>query len=491
MSITGLVKIVVAASLMSATVAAAQRPARFDTADNPSANSSAAQEAFRLIDTWLAAQQTYHHIPALSVGVVVGERLVWAKGYGVVDPSGRIPADARTLYPICSITKLFTSIAVMQQVEAGKLRLDDPITTYLPWATLRPAAGASGPVTLRGVLTRASGLPREADFAYWAAPDFVFPTREQIRLTIGNEAMAYPAERYFQYSNLGMVLAGEATATVAGEPWDRYVRAHILDPLGMAATRTDLPLQLLGKQIPYGYGWLRADATRARLKPFDVAGLRPAAGIVSNVEDLARFAEWQFRLLRTEQSELLAAPTLREMQRVQFVDPGWKVTRGLGFNIYREGDQTFVGHNGECPGYYTQLVLHPATGAAVIALIAAAEPTEPIVKGVFGILAKRRASQSDGVPPTPVDLEAYAGTYSDQPWGADVAILPWGNDLVYLDIPNDDPAGELFLLKPKGGDVFRRLRDDGSEAEEVHFERDARGRVTRLVYHNLPMPKLK
>ncbi|MFX4377496.1 serine hydrolase domain-containing protein, partial [Acinetobacter baumannii] len=77
--------------------------------------------------------------------------------------------------------------ALMQLYEADKVRLDAPITTYLPWATLKPIGTDSGPITLRAVLSHAAGLPREADFPYWSPPNFTFPTRDQLRDRIGQQ----------------------------------------------------------------------------------------------------------------------------------------------------------------------------------------------------------------------------------------------------------------------------------------------------------------
>jgi len=135
--------------------------------------------------------------------------------------------------------------------------------------------------------------------------------------------------------------------------------------------------------------------------------------------------------------------------------------RGLGFKIIRKDDQTYVGHDGGCPGYHSVLLLRPATETAVVLM-----------------------ATGDRQPPAPakdVDLEAYAGRYSAQPWHSEVAIVPWGMGPAALWLPSTDPAEDIEVLKPKGGDLFRRLRADGSEADEVRFERDNAGRVYRFV----------
>ena len=111
-----------------------------------------------------------------------------------------------------------------------------------------------------------------------------------------------------------------------------------------------MPMDLYGKRLAVGYGALKRDGTRDLLKPFDTRGVTPAAGYTSTVEDLGKFASWQFRLLRTGQTNVLKASTLREMQRVQFMDPDWKTSWGLGFAVEHRDDHIYVGHGGACPG---------------------------------------------------------------------------------------------------------------------------------------------
>jgi len=444
-------------------------------------------EAIRMVDAWLDSVQAYQHVPALSAGIVAGDDLIWAKGYGTIDEQHAIPATPKTIYSICSISKLFTSVALMQQYEAGKVRLDEPITVYLPWAKLKETADDSGPITLRGVLSHSAGLPRESEFPYWSGPDFPFPTREQIRATIASQAPLFPAERYFQYSNLGLTLAGEVVGQVSGESYAQYVKAHILEPLGLSDTRTFMPMDFYGKRLAVGYGALKRDGTRDLLKPFETKGITPAAGFTSTVEDLAKFASWQLRLLRTGKEHVLKGSTLREMQRVQYVDPGWKVSYGLGFSIVHKEKDTFVGHEGDCPGYATSLRLRIQDELAIILMKDAPPDALPLAETVFAILDKRKGYEfKDPAPATGVDLDIYSGHYSSQPWGAESVIVPWAGGLAHLGLPTTNPAEDAVFLKPKGGDVFRRVRDDGSEAEEFKFLRDEAGKITGFMHFSNP-----
>ncbi len=173
-------------------------------------------------------------MPGLSAAIVHDQDLLWSGAFGFADlGESRNRRSADTIYGICSISKLFTGIAVMQLRDQGKFQLDDPVSSLLPWFNLQQAFEGSPEITLRNLLTHASGLPREADTPYWVGPDFPFPTREQVRELLGGQATIYAADRYHQYSNLGLSLVGEIVAEKSGQGYDAYVDEHILGPLGM------------------------------------------------------------------------------------------------------------------------------------------------------------------------------------------------------------------------------------------------------------------
>ena len=94
-------------------------------------------DAVRFIDAWLEAQQSYDKLPGISVAIVRDQEIVWSKGYGLSDVKKKTPATPETVYSICSITKLFTSIAIMQLYEQGKIRLDDSLASLLPDRQIR------------------------------------------------------------------------------------------------------------------------------------------------------------------------------------------------------------------------------------------------------------------------------------------------------------------------------------------------------------------
>jgi CubicO group peptidase (beta-lactamase class C family) len=447
-------------------------------------------EAIRMIDTWLEAQRDYDHLPGISVAIVSDQEILWSKGYGMADLEKEVPSSPSTIYSICSISKLFTSVAIMHLRDAEKLRLEDLVADHLPWFNLQQQYPDTGPVTIRSLLTHSSGIPRESDYPYWNGPDFPFPTTEQVKAKLGTQKTLYPPSTYFQYSNLGLTLLGEVVAEVTGMSYEQYVEENILQPLRLAETRTKLPESLWRGKLATGYSARKRDGTRDMLGLFQARGIAAAAGFSSTVEDLARFASWQFRLLEKGGEEILKASTLREMHRVHWVDPDWQTTWGLGFSVREEDGQTIVGHSGGCPGYRSILHINPRAKQAVIVMINASG-TSPYIyaTGMREILKKVTDKAKE--EKTTVDLEAYAGNYSAQPWGGETAILPWQGKLAIFGLPSENPFRSLTLLKHIEGDTFRRIRKDETLGEEVVFERDETGKVIRMWQHSNYMDKIR
>jgi CubicO group peptidase (beta-lactamase class C family) len=437
---------------------------------------------------WVEYQAALDGVPGMSVGVVHDQELLAAAAFGLANPATGARAQADTLYSICSISKLFTSIAVMQQCDAGKVSLDDPVTKHLPWAGIQDVHPNDPPITVRGILTHSAGLPRESDFPYWTAEGYPFPTHDEIVSRLREQQTLYPASRYFQYSNLGLTLAGEIASAASGRPFGEYVRASILDPLGMKDTFTEVPVGLRGDRLAIGYGARKRNGSREALPPFQTRGIAPAAGFASNVPDLARFAMWQFRLLAGDGSEVLRASTLREMHRVQWVDPDWKTTRGLGFAVTRDRDRTFVGHGGGCPGYRTQIGLEPKTKIAVIVLSNAIGTDVGLYTATaFDLIrpAVEKALKEPGkLPERDPALDRYTGVY-ESIWGQ-AAIVRWEDGLAAVSLDSREPKETLARLKKTDEHVFRRLREaeEGQLGEELVFELAADGKVTRYKQHS-------
>jgi len=454
------------------------------------------KEAIHLLDVWLDAQRDYEQYPGISIAVVYDQYLIWSNGYGYTDLERKTPAKPTTIYSICSISKLFTSVSIMRLYDKGLLRLDDPVKKHLPWFTIEQTYPEGPPVTIESMLTHSSGLPREADAPYWSEMcDFAFPTREEIIERLSGQKTLYPASTYYQYSNLAMSLLGQVVEHVSGQPYEEYVNANILEPLGLNDTRPRMPEELYHGQLATGYSALTREGIREKVQFFQAKGIAPAAGFSSTVEDLGKFASWQFRLLEEGGTEILDANTLKKMHRVHWVDEDWSGKRGLGFSVWRDKDKTFVGHGGSCPGYRSQLLLQTKDKIATVCMINASG-TNPgtYTQGAYDIIAPVIAdvlkSPSEGKEPDP-ELVKFTGTYSSSPWGGETEVLIWKGNLCTVSFPNSSPVSGITKYKHIEGNTFRRIRDDGELGEEIVFETDSEGNVTKMRRNSQYNPKIR
>jgi CubicO group peptidase (beta-lactamase class C family) len=440
------------------------------------------------LEAWADAQLAYDGIPGAAMAVVWDQTVLWSRGYGYADRDRKEPATPSTAFRICSISKLFTSVAVMQLRDEGRLRLDDPVTKHLPWFTIKQPFPEARPATLEGLLAHRSGLPREAaDVAYWSGPEFPFPTREQIRERISSQEMLYPPETVFQYSNLGLTLAGEIVAEISQQPYADYIRRSILDPLGMEDTSPEISEKDRAGRLATGYGIRRRDGTRTIIPFRETRAVAPAAGFVSTAADLARFASWQLRLLQPGGEEVLSANTLKEMYRVHTVGLDWETPWGLGFGIWRDNGRTFVGHVGSCMGFESELSIEPIARIAVVFMSNAQNAdTRLFVRRAYQIVSPAVAAALDSpgsAKPSDPALARYLGWYQS-PFGREFHVLSWAGSLALLPLPTADPLGELTKLQQTGNHTFRRVREDGGLGEEIVFEVGRDGGVTRFRRHS-------
>lgn len=444
------------------------------------------EQALVLAARWLDAQRAYEEIPGISAAIVHDQTVLWSGGSGHADPATARSATADTLYSICSVSKLFTSLAVMQLRDEGKLALHDPLSKHLPWFKMAAAEGGRE-ATLIGALTHSAGLPRESDFPYWTG-EFDFPTREKIIERLPAQQPLYPSDRYFQYSNLGLTLAGEVVSARAGKPYDQYVRERILTPLGLTNTYPEIPLDEKGKRLAQGFSARRRDGTRAALPLFQTRGIAPAAGFASTAVDLAKFAMWQFRARDAKADPVLDPITLREMYRPHFVDPDFDTFWGVGFATWKIGDTVFVGHGGSCPGFRTAFTLDPEKKVGMVVMANAnGVDTGRYAKGLYDIVTPALKSETTATDA----LAAYTGSYDAFPWDGETIVVAWGDGLATVDVPTTEPMRALERLRKTGDHTFRRVRKDGTLAETYTFEMGADGKATKLWVHSNPYPRMR
>ncbi|MEM9333733.1 MAG: serine hydrolase domain-containing protein [Pseudomonadota bacterium] len=448
----------------------------------------------RAAETWFDMKMTRELVPAGTVALVHDQDIVWEHAYGFADIDDGRPAEPGTTFSICSISKLFTSIAVMDLVEEGRIDLDGEIQDYLPDLRLDTNDDiVVEPLTIRGLLSHASGLPREGAGTYWNTTDF--PDTASLEDTVNSLGLQFTPYTNYQYSNIGMSLLGKLVASVSDLDYATYVETRILQPLGLETISTDLPLDGDGGRFATGYTQHDASGTRRPVAPYRLNAFAPAAGFAASVRDLGNFAAWQFRLLETGDPEVLERQTLRNMQRVHWMDPGDPESGifGLGFSHSKIGDTPVVGHGGYCLGHRSYLAMDTKNKIAVTAMVNVNDvaPTA-LVKVVHGLAsaalkAVDSSVSSDAVGDLADDeissIMEYEGAYQWPDFPMGVYVIPTAKGelqtiSLFSDNPTDSPASYVRIE----GDTFRYKRKDDDLGATLTFERDSAGNIVSLVY---------
>jgi CubicO group peptidase (beta-lactamase class C family) len=434
------------------------------------------QAQIDLFSAWIEGQIEIRGLPGVVVGVVAGDDLVWARGFGHADVDANRPMETDTRFRMASHSKLFTATAIMQLREQGRIRLDDPVSDYLPWFTFQGAAPDDPPLTIEHLLTHSSGLPREAG-PHWS--DLDFPTAEEIRELMPDRQAPFSPEVRWKYSNLAYTIAGMVVEEVSGMSWADYLQENIFDPLGMTASSVDLP----DAKMATGYGNRMPDGSRQVFPFVDARGMAAATGLTSTVEDMARFVSAQFRTGARGGDRILTTASLREMHRVRMLETTWTRGQGIGFSVQRIDGKLYVGHGGGYPGYTTntKIQLDSEVGVIVLTNTGDSNPSqigEQLMSTVGEAVASATAVEPEVVAWDPA-WERFAGEYQSR--GGKTRVLVMNERLVRMS-PWSRSIGEPTYLEPIGDGTFRMVAPTGGGpvGEIVRFVEE-NGEVVRMV----------
>jgi CubicO group peptidase (beta-lactamase class C family) len=330
-------------------------------------------EAF--VDGVVTDAMAREHIAGVTVSIVQNGQVVLKKGYGFagLEPQRRVDPD-RTLFRIGSISKTFTWIALMKEVEAGRIVLDRPINLYLPERVQVRDQGYSAPVRVRHLLDHSAGFEDRA-LGHLMERDVDRVRPLELYLRQERPRRVNPPGEIASYSNYGAALAGEAVAYVSGQNFERRVEEAILLPLGMGRTSFrepraakaglpgPMPSNLTG-DVSEGYRWT---PTGFRARDFEYIGqIAPAGSASSTAGDMSRY---MLMLLNGGQLEGVsiygarsAAAFRTPLRRTPAGINGW----AHGFQVIDlSGGYRGYGHGGATLSFMSNMVTVPALGLGV------------------------------------------------------------------------------------------------------------------------------
>ncbi|MBS02486.1 MAG: hypothetical protein CMQ24_07250 [Gammaproteobacteria bacterium] len=430
--------------------------------------------ASRALDRWLDFTSWAERVPSLSVGVAVNGETFFARAYGFEDLATRKPATPSTLYRIASHSKLFTATAIMKLLEAGRLRLDDPISEHLGWFESDADANLVG-VTVRELLTHSSGMNRDGVTGHWLNDEF--PQPEAIRDQARAGLSVFESVEHWKYSNMGFTILGQVIEAVTGSSYENAVIELVVRPMGLTDTAPDFDESTEPRHAT-GYGIAYPDRDREQFAHVHARAMNSATGFSSNVPDLLRF----YARHQPGGGDFLSERSRREMQRVQFQDGPY--AWGLGFAVDRSGAETTVGHGGAYPGYMTASAMNPATGVTIVVLTSAMDGRPQLFLNGIASLLRYAGAHAGELAADASDEPAYydrvAGFYGSR-WGV-LAMERLGGKLVSipldLSLPPGDGIGRFAYL----GDGRFRFDDgpqNGMFGEDLEFVEADSGFVMR------------
>ena len=313
------------------------------------------------VDAYISAKMEELRIPGAALVIVQDDQIVHQKGFGVADGSGRL-VTPQTPFFTGSTGKSITALAIMQLVEAGKIKLEAPVQTYLPWFRVADA-NASQIITVRQLLNMLSGIPRSIGQEQLANDDLSDSAIENnVRALAEVELIASPGE-HFEYSNANYVTLGMIIQAVTGQSYETYIREHIFQPLDMQnsfASKTEAEQD--GLAVGY-QKWFGIPVASPDL-PFSRGSL-PAGQLNMSAEDFGHYLIAQLNDGSYQGVSLLSPAGMAEIHQPPDNTLGVTTSYGMGWEVQHFQDVQVLAHDGAVPGYTTAMFLVPEKNMAI------------------------------------------------------------------------------------------------------------------------------
>ncbi len=319
---------------------------------------------FGAIDAYVEAQMASLNIPGMALAVVRGDQIVYVKGYGSADATGRA-VTPQTPFFLASLAKPMTALAVMQLADAGRLDLDAPVQRYVPGFRVADEA-ASARITVRDLLQHTSGLPEAAGLPFGGIEDLRPDALERRVEALREVQLVHPVGTTYEYGNLDYNSLALVIQTVAGQPFEAYMREHVFAPLGMDQTFTSkAEAQQQGLTAGHRY-WFGQPV--AFDPPFDRGSLG-ASSVIASVEDVARFLIPHLNAGRVGDKQLVSPQAMDEVLAPVGTKPNSDEAYAMDWGILQVDGQPWVIKGGDLADFKTQIVLVPEAELGVVTLI--------------------------------------------------------------------------------------------------------------------------
>jgi serine-type D-Ala-D-Ala carboxypeptidase/endopeptidase len=405
-----------------------------------------------------------------GVGIVVGiidEKGMRIISHGALNKTERRPVDGDTIFEIGSVSKVFTASLLAEMTGRGEVKLDDPVSKFLPKSVRMPGRNGKE-ITLLDLATQSSGLPRMPDNFTQADPKNPYAdySVQQMYDFLSSHTLVRDIGEKYEYSNLGVGLLGHALALKAGTNYESLVMERICHPLGMTNTFITLSPSLKDR-LATGH------SEGGRPVPnWDIITFAGAGGLRSTVNDLLKFVSANMGIT---QSPLSSAFELA--QRPLRGAGGPNVRIGLCWHITTRHGSEIVWHNGATGGYHSFIGFERKTGRGIVVLANSANPIDDIgfhlLNAKFPLADVPAGKHREAVSLPPATLEKYVGRYELRPG-------------IFFDARRESDHLQVQLTGQSYLDLFPESEAnffyEGVDAQ-ITFNKDDQGHVSSLVLH--------
>jgi CubicO group peptidase (beta-lactamase class C family) len=392
-----------------------------------------------------------------SVLIARDGKPMFSKGYGMANYEWNIPNTPETVFRVGSITKQFTSAAIMLLQERGKLSTSDPICKYV---TECPAAWE--PITIKQVLTHTSGIPNYTSFPGWMDKKSVLPiTTAELLAEYKSKPLDFTPGEKFSYSNSGYHLLGAIIEKVSGRTYTDFLQENIFTPLGLKQTGYDMPKPLIKFRAA---GYSREGDGLVNAAYLDMLIPYAAGSIYSTTLDLLT---WEQALYG---DKLLTAKSREEM----FMP--FKSGYAYGWGVGKQLEHNSMSHSGGIYGFSAYIVRFPDDKLTVVVLsnvqnMGSQKIANALSAIVFGVKYDLPRERKAITLPANI-LEQYVGDYDLSPSLRVSVTLENGNLMFKV------PSQPAFQLYAESETVFFLKVADA----QVTFVKDGTGKVTQLLF---------
>ncbi len=365
---------------------------------------------FELMDRYIQDMMRDCRIPGFSVGIVRNGEMIYAKGYGKADDTGRA-VTPQTPFLIGSVSKTFTALAVMQLVENGKIDLDKPVRDYLPGFQLADEK-ASSEITVRQLMNHTSGIAEGTEFGVATLRGDDETIGDLVRKFRSVKPVYHPGT-HFEYGNANYIILGELIQAVSGTTYEDYIQTNIFAPLAMAHSYTSAQAAK-ADGLAAGYrpifGFPKVSALPYR-KDF-----LPAYSIISCTEDMTHYMTAMMSGGHYSDAVVLSEQGINEMTGASVEISKW-MSYGLGWYVTSGS----VYHGGELPDYQAKVKLLPQDGVAVVLMYNTSSSTatelfnvgyrDKIETGIINVLYGVPPAMQPGQNPMDLNSQPMSVTY--------------------------------------------------------------------------------